>query len=73
MVSNKEKLPATKVDIIKNENIKYPGDIMIQEMKPCGDIVTKLNTKERRATLRQYMKKNGKPGKKTIVIMETEE
>ncbi|WP_303840319.1 hypothetical protein [Selenomonas ruminantium] len=65
--------------VLINENvfcedniIKAPGDKMTKEMKPCGDIVTKVNTKERKAVLRQYMKKDGTPGKRTLTFMELE-
>lgn len=53
-----------------NEFIKYPGDKMTKIMTPCGNIVTRLDTKERKATHRQYMKKDGTPGKQTITIMQ---
>ena len=57
----------------KNENIKYPGDKMTQEMKPSGDIVTKIDTKEQKATHRQYIKKDGTLGKQIITIMQPDE
>ena len=39
--------------IEKNANLKHPGD----KITPKGDIVTKLDTKEKKATHRRYMKK----------------
>ena len=71
-MSKEDNLPVNSLDIIKDADIIYPGDKITREMKPGGDIVTKIKTKKHRATLREYMKKDGKPGKKTIVIMETE-
>ena len=57
-------------EITKNPYIQQPGDMMIQEMKPYGDIITKLDTKERKATHRQYTKKDGTPGKQVVIVMQ---
>ena len=54
----------------KDEYIKSPGDKITKIMMPGGDIITKLDTKERKATHRQYMKKDGTPGKQTILIKQ---
>ena len=56
-----------------NKNLKYPGDKIIQEKMPNGDIVTRLNTKKKKATHRQYIKKDGTPGKQTMIIMQSDE
>lgn len=69
----KENLIPTDNGMIKNENIKYPGDKITQEMMPCGDIVTRLDTKERKATHRQYTKKDGTPGKQTLTLMQPDD
>ena len=53
-----------------NDIIKHPGDKIIQEKMPGGDIITRIDTKEKKATHRQYMTKDGKPGKQTIIIKQ---
>ena len=71
MARKNDIIPAQNSSIVsRNENIKYPGDRLTQEMTPSGDIVTRLDTKEKKATHRQYMKKDGTPGKQTITIMQ---
>ena len=50
--------------------IQNPGDTLTQEMKPGGDIVTKLDAQQGKVTHRQYMKKDGTPGKQIITIMQ---
>lgn len=56
-----------------NDIIKHPGDKITQEKMPGGDIITRIDTKEKKATHRQYMKKDGKPGRQTITIMQPDE
>lgn len=53
--------------------IKSPGDKITEEMKPHGNIITRVDTKEFKAVGRQYTKKDGTPGKKTITFMELDD
>lgn len=53
-----------------NQLLTNPGDVVKAEKMPGGDIVARLDTKNRKATARQYMKKDGTPGKITVVDME---
>lgn len=74
MARKNEIIPASNNSVApRNENIKYPGDKMVQEMMPGGDIVTRLDTKERKATHRQYMKKDGTPGKQTVIFVQPDD
>ena len=50
--------------------IKVPGDRIEQYMTPKGDVITKVDTKERNITHRQYGKKDGSKGKQTIIIKQ---
>lgn len=40
---------------------------------PGGDIVTKVKAKKAKVTHRQYMKKDGTPGKQTITFMQPDD
>lgn len=53
-----------------NDIIKHSGDKITQEKMPGGDIITRIDTKEKKATHRQYTTKDGKPGRQTITIMQ---
>lgn len=53
-----------------NPYIKEAGDKITQEKMPCGDVMTRYDTKELNATERQYMKKDGTPGKKTLILKQ---
>ena len=57
----------------RNAYIQQPGDRVTQEMMPGGDIVTRWDTKARKATHRQYMKKDGTPGRQTMILMQPDE
>ena len=69
-MGKKDMLLVSEEIIEKNANLKHPGDKITQKVTPKGDIVTKLDTKEKKATHRRYMKKDGTPGKQTIIIMQ---
>ena len=66
----KEIITVDDVGIKKDPNLQKPGDKITQMIMPKGDIVTRLDTEERKATHRQYMKKDGTPGKQTIIFMQ---
>ncbi len=71
-----ELIPGNTNDLVStvssglSQYIQQPGDKLTQEMKPGGDIVTKLDAQQGKVTHRQYMKKDGTPGKQTITIMQ---
>lgn len=72
-MENKDLEVVDTTQMIINENLKEPGDKLTQEIKPGGDVITKLNTKEKKATHRQYKKKDGTLGKQTIIIMQPDQ
>ena len=68
MIINKFPIPSQKKDLIKN-----PNDHVERYMTPQGkEIVTKVDTQEMNATHRQYLKKDGTPGKQTLTFKEVE-
>ena len=66
----KKLVPINDYGFKKNKNLKKPGDKVSQEITATGDIITKVNTEEKKATHRQYVKKDGTLGKQTITIMQ---
>ncbi len=54
----------------QNPLVKRPRDDYHQYMTDHGDVITKVNTDKVKATGRQYSRKDGSPGKRTITIME---
>ena len=60
-------------EIAKSQYVQQPGDKVSQEMMPCGDVVTRLDTQQIKATVRQYMKKDGALGKKTMILMQPDD
>ena len=50
--------------------IKVPGDSVTQYMTDNRNIITKADTQDLKFTHRQYMKKDGTPGKQTITFMQ---
>ena len=53
-----------------NNILRHPGDTRIDYVTPKGDFVSKIHTKDINATFRQYNKKDGTPGKKTITFKQ---
>lgn len=52
------------------QHVQKPGDTITQEVKPHGNVVTKLNSEQSKVTHRQYKKKDGTLGKQTLTIMQ---
>ncbi len=51
--------------------LKHPNDKISVHITPSGSsTITKIETSELNATLREYYKKDGTPGKKTLTLKE---
>ncbi len=51
--------------------LKVPNDRIDIYITPSGrDVITQIDTSEVNATVREYYKKDGKPGKKIIIFKE---
>ncbi len=51
--------------------LKRPNDRAETYITPSGNnVITKIHTSEIEATLREYYKKDGTPGKKTLLFKE---
>lgn len=57
----------------RNSLLREPGDKVTQYMTDSRNVITKAETKNFKATHRQYAKKDGTPGKQTITIMQPDE
>lgn len=53
-----------------NPLVVSSGGEILQRKENGGDIITKIRTNDVKATGRQYMHKDGTPGKRTITFME---
>lgn len=58
-MENKDLEVVDTTQMIINENLKEPGDKLTQEIKPGGDVITKLNTKEKRPHIVNIRRKTG--------------
>lgn len=64
------KNPLANIFQSSNNILKCPGDTRLDYVTPKGDYISQIHTKDINATFRQYNKKDGTPGKKTITFKQ---
>ena len=69
-MDNKAIVTINNADTEMDHYLQKPGDKITKEVKPSGDIITKVDTEQIKFTRRQYTKKDGTRGKQTVTLMQ---